>query len=165
MCAFLCVCLCLCVSVYIYVSVCVCVVSLCMSVCLCVSLCVYVCTLVAECVCVYTHAYVFGVGGGLVYQVGGERITQHKGGGVCPSWTGYILFGCCFTGVSPKAELGQVVELRSDPLGVREQRQERRHAHGRVLIHHFCGGNDVPPLARSAKCCQCLPELYMHFIW
>lgn len=47
-------------------------------------------------------------------------------------------------GVSPKAELQQVVELRGDPSGVREQRQERRHAHGRVLIHHFCGGNDVP---------------------
>ena len=67
-------------------------VSLCMSVCLCVYLCVYVCTLLAECVCIHMHVCSGSGGAVFVYQVGWERITQHKRRGVCSSWTGYILW-------------------------------------------------------------------------
>lgn len=147
------VCVYVCVSVCLSLSLCVCVyICLCVHLCLCHCVCLCVSVSLSVCMCahlwlsvyVYTCICVWGGGRCLVYQVGGERITQHKGGGVCPPGQVISSLAVASLGVSPKAELLQVVELRSDPLGVREQRQERRHAHGRVLIHHFCGGNDVP---------------------
>lgn len=160
-CVYVCVSVCLplyvCVCVYICLCECLC---LCHCVCLCVSVSIsaYMCAHLWLSVYVYTCICVWGGGLCLVYQVGWERITQHKGRGVCSSWTGYILYGHCFTWSFPKGS-----ELRGDPSGAREQRQGRRHAHGRVCDPSLLWSKrQSVPLALPAKCCQCLPELSMH---
>ena len=65
---------------------------LCHCVCLCVSVSISVCMCAHLWLSVYVYTCICVWGGGLclVYQVGWERIIQHKGRGVCSSWTGYI---------------------------------------------------------------------------
>ena len=112
----------------------------------------------------YTHACVFGVGGS------SARVPGRLGKGYPAQGKRRLLFldrlyplVAASLGVSPKAELLQVVEPRGDPSGVREQRQERGHAHGRVCDPSLLWRKrHSAPLASPAKCCQCLPELSMH---
>ena len=166
------VCVYVCVSVCLSLYVCVCVyICLCVHLCLCHCVCLCVSVSISVCMCahlwlsvyVYTCICVWGGGRCLVYQVGGERITQHKAGGVCPSWTGYILFGCCFTWSLPKGRTSagswtKRWSLRSQRAETGKKTRSWKGVDPSLLWRKRCS----VPLASPAKCCQCLPELCMH---